>query len=35
MATIVDDRRDPAASAPATELVIEAGRTEANVWRDL
>lgn len=35
MATIVDDRRDPAASEPATELVIEAGRTEANYWRDL
>lgn len=35
MATIVDDRRDPASSEPATDLVIEAGRTEANYWRDL
>jgi lipopolysaccharide transport system permease protein len=35
MATMTDDRRDPHATAPPAELVIEAGRTEANYWRDL
>ena len=35
MATIVENRHESAASSPATELVIEAGRTEANYWRDL
>lgn len=35
MATVSDERRRTETIAPLPELVIEAGRTEANYWRDL